>query len=93
MKKIKENVYQIEKINLESIQKDFVSESCDEKETLEDPVVNDSLIDSTKPKIKNTEPKLNKSDAETLFYNRQAFLRFNRFKIDRTLSTLSEISL
>lgn len=63
----------------------------DEKETLEDPVVNDSLIDSTKPKIKNTEPKLNKSDAETLFYNRQAFLRFNRFKIDRTLSTLSEI--
>ena len=63
----------------------------DEKETLEDPVVNDSLIDSTKPKIKNTEPKLNKSEAETLFYNRQAFLRFNRFKIDRTLSTLSEI--
>jgi len=35
MKKIKENVYQIEKINLESIQKDFVSESCDEKETLD----------------------------------------------------------
>ena len=35
MKKIKENVYQIEKINLESIQKDFVSESCNEKETLD----------------------------------------------------------
>ena len=35
MKKIKENVYQIEKINLESIQKDFISESCDEKETLD----------------------------------------------------------
>ena len=35
MKKIKENVYQIDKINLESIQKDFVSESCDEKETLD----------------------------------------------------------
>ena len=35
MKKIKENIYQIEKINLESIQKDFVSESCDEKETLD----------------------------------------------------------
>ena len=35
MKKIKENAYQIDKINLESIQKDFVSESCDEKETLD----------------------------------------------------------
>ena len=35
MKKIKENVYQIEKINLESIQKDFISESCNEKETLD----------------------------------------------------------
>ena len=35
MKKIKENVYQIDKINLESIQKDFVSESCNEKETLD----------------------------------------------------------
>jgi len=31
------------------------------------------------------------NDAETLFYNRQAFKRFNQFKIDRTLSTLSEI--
>ena len=35
MKKIKENVYQIEKINLEIIQKDFISESCNEKETLD----------------------------------------------------------
>lgn len=33
--------------------------------------------------------KLN--DAENLFYNRQAFLRFNQFKIDRTLNTLSAI--
>ena len=31
------------------------------------------------------------NDAETLFYNRQAFLRFNQFKIDRTLRTLSAI--
>ena len=31
------------------------------------------------------------SNAETLFYNRQAFKRFNQFKIDRTLNTLSEI--
>ena len=36
-----------------------------------------------------TEEKQN--DAETLFYNRQAFKRFNQFKIDRTLNTLSEI--
>ena len=36
-----------------------------------------------------TEEKQN--DAESLFYNRQAFKRFNQFKIDRTLSTLSEV--
>ena len=34
MKKIKQNSYQIEKDNLEIIQKDFLSESCNEKETL-----------------------------------------------------------
>jgi len=36
-----------------------------------------------------TEEKQN--DAETLFYNRQSFIRFNQFKIDRTLRTLSEV--
>ena len=35
MKKIKENVYQIDNIILESIQKDFVSGSCNENETLD----------------------------------------------------------
>ncbi len=35
MKKIKQNSYHIEKNNLETIQKDFVSESCDEQETLD----------------------------------------------------------
>tara|TARA_B100000579_G_scaffold385342_1_gene356386 strand:+ start:8 stop:1375 length:1368 start_codon:yes stop_codon:yes gene_type:complete len=35
MKKIKNNSYQIEKNNLEIIQKDFLSESCNEKETLD----------------------------------------------------------
>ena len=35
MKKIKQNSYQIEKSNLGTIQKDFLSESCNEKETLE----------------------------------------------------------
>ncbi len=35
MKKIKQNEYQIDKSNLDIIQKDFVSESCDEDETLE----------------------------------------------------------
>ena len=36
-----------------------------------------------------SEEKIN--DAETLFYNRQSFIRFNQFKIDRTLNTLSAI--
>ena len=34
MKKIKQNTYQIDKHSLEIIQKDFLSESCNEKETL-----------------------------------------------------------
>jgi len=34
MKKIKQNTYQIDKSNLEIIQKDFLSESCNEQETL-----------------------------------------------------------
>ncbi len=35
MKKVKQNSYQIEKNNLDMIQKDFLSESCNEKETLD----------------------------------------------------------
>ncbi len=35
MNKIKKNNYQIEKSNLDIIKKDFLSESCDEKETLD----------------------------------------------------------
>ena len=35
MKKVKKNEYKIEKLNLDIIQKDFLSESCDENETLE----------------------------------------------------------
>ena len=35
MKKVKQNSYKIEKSNLDIIQKDFLSESCNEKETLE----------------------------------------------------------
>jgi len=35
MEKIKQNIYQIEKDNLEIIQKDFLSESCNEQETLD----------------------------------------------------------
>ncbi len=34
MKKIKQNTYQIDKQSLETIQKDFLSESCNEEETL-----------------------------------------------------------
>jgi len=35
MKKVKQNSYKIEKSNLDIIQKDFLSESCNEKETLD----------------------------------------------------------
>tara|TARA_A100001015_G_scaffold155564_1_gene172634 strand:+ start:1691 stop:3061 length:1371 start_codon:yes stop_codon:yes gene_type:complete len=35
MQKVKQNSYQIEKNNLDIIQKDFLSESCNEQETLE----------------------------------------------------------
>ena len=35
MKSVKNNEYKIEKSNLDIIQKDFISESCDENETLE----------------------------------------------------------
>ena len=35
MKKVKQNSYQIEKNNLDMIQKDFLSESCNEQETLD----------------------------------------------------------
>ena len=35
MKKIKQNSYQIEKKNLDIIQKDFLSESCNEQELLD----------------------------------------------------------
>ncbi len=35
MKKVKQNSYKIEKSDLDIIQKDFLSESCNEKETLE----------------------------------------------------------
>ncbi len=35
MQKIKQNLYQIEKSNLDTIQKDFLSESCNEQETLD----------------------------------------------------------
>ena len=35
MKKVKQNSYKIEKSNLDMIQKDFLSESCNEKETLD----------------------------------------------------------
>jgi len=35
MKKIKQNTYQIDKSSLEIIQKDFLSESCNERETLD----------------------------------------------------------
>ena len=63
-----------------SEEKESESNLSDEKASLEVPVVNNSSLEFAEPKIKKTGQKLTKSDAETLFYNRQAFLRFNRFK-------------
>ena len=49
MKKVKNNEYKIEKSNLDIIQKDFISESCNENETLEiikkNYVKNDIILD------------------------------------------------
>ena len=44
MNKIKQNSYHIEKNNLETIQKDFVSESCSEQETLD--IIKNNFKDS-----------------------------------------------
>ncbi len=55
-------------------------------ETIAAPIPNVS-----EEQIKRAREKLNRPDAEILFENRQSFLRFNRFKIDRNLITLSEI--
>ena len=44
MKKIKQNSYHIEKNNLETIQKDFVSESCSEQETLD--IIKNNFMDN-----------------------------------------------
>ena len=63
----------------------------------EDPVLNeaprkpDVAKKVSKEGIKKAQKLLIKSDEEMLFSNRQDFLRFNRFKIDRNLITLSEI--
>jgi len=48
-------------------------------------------IQKAREKLQASERKIYGSDEETLFHNRQSFLRFNRFKVDRTLVTLSEI--
>ena len=48
-------------------------------------------IQKAREKLQASEHKIYGSDEETLFHNRQSFLRFNRFKVDRTLVTLSEI--
>ncbi len=45
----------------------------------------------SKEAIEKAQKVLNKTDEEMLFSNRQDFLMFNRFKIDRNLITLSEI--
>lgn len=67
-------------------------------ESVEDQTPKVKPLDLSEEQLKEARKKLSISedltrlpDEEQLFHNRQAFLRFNRFKIDRTLVTLSEI--
>ena len=46
---------------------------------------------NSEEKLKRASKAFIKSDEEMLYSNRQAFLRFNRFKIHRNLVTLSEV--
>ena len=75
---------------MESTEKSDISQT-------EDPILEEAPqkpdIASTvsKEAIKKGQKALIETDEEMLFSNRQDFLRFNRFKIDRNLITLSEI--
>jgi adenylate cyclase, class 1 len=65
--------------------------SVPESPVLEELPVEKPLPQPSEEAIKRARKVLIKSDEEMLFSNRQDFLRFNRFKIDRNLITLSEI--
>ncbi|MBT3921931.1 MAG: adenylate cyclase [Nitrospina sp.] len=57
----------------------------------ESPAPKDLPLKLSQENIENARKALIKTDAEMLLSNRQDYLRFNRFKIDRNLITLSEI--
>ncbi len=77
---------------MESTEKSITGQTESENSLLEE--VSQKSEAPSKPAeeaIKKAQKVLIKSDAEMLYSNRQDFLRFNRFKIDRNLITLSEI--
>lgn len=75
---------------MESTEKSIESQT-EIEETVLDEAPQKPDIEVSKEAIKKAQKVLIKSDEEMLFSNRQDFLRFNRFKIDRNLITLSEI--
>ncbi len=77
---------------MESTEKSIIGQTDAEEPILDEtPQKPDITSKVSKEAIKKAQKALNKTDEEMLFSNRQDFLRFNRFKIDRTLVTLSEI--
>jgi adenylate cyclase class 1 len=77
---------------MESTEKSDISQTETEAPVLEEaPQKTDITSKVSKEAIEKAQKVLNKTDEEMLFSNRQDFLRFNRFKIDRNLITLSEI--
>lgn len=77
---------------MESTEKSIIGQTEPEDTTLDEaPQKPDIASKVSKEAIKKAQKALNKTDEEMLFSNRQDFLRFNRFKIDRNLITLSEI--
>ena len=77
---------------MESTEKTITDQADTEEPTVnEDPQKTDLAPAVSEEAIKKAQKALNKSDEEMLFSNRQDFLRFNRFKIDRNLITLSEM--
>jgi len=77
---------------MESTEKSITGQTEPEDTALDEaPQKLDIASKVSKEAIKKAQKALNKTDEEMLFSNRQDFLRFNRFKIDRNLITLSEI--
>ena len=81
---------------MESTEKSATGQTETENSLSEQTETEKSLLEELPQKpsqenIKKPQKALIKSDAEMLLSNRQDYLMFNRFKIDRNLITLSEI--